>query len=1545
MKNKLYLLFALICASMMSWAYDENVSFPDAGPYANQFSWSSIGGVTAPMGVNSVESKNGFDCIYVNVGQADFDPSTGIVGCELAGYEGAGVWIKISSLVLEDNEIYFKNSGGTTLRGLIIHNSAAGTAPFDPASIDWSSIPYITGQTQFKIYFTEVNRPNNWENINIQTAPWADNNTGIYVSFPDGVSACSLVDKTGCWIEGAQVLMYLTAFVNEVTEVTINHASGTKTLYVYNANAGGGDPDPEPSGTTFNIHEVWPAERVTASKSGDDFNVNIASYGGGQWQGQLKLEHNVSFENTKTYKVVFTLTADKNCGGITFKTDDNQGEVYENQSINLTASTPYHYEKVFKGQAGNNKITVFDFGWVGENTNITISDLTLVEFSPATASSFGGDLIPFLAVDGNAGTRWQAASKGEAWWKMDYGTSQSFNRVNITWENSYAKSFTIQGSNDDESYTTLATISGQTISTFPYKQVIDLDQLYNYRYVKFVGTENGNDYGFSFYEFEIVEVETSVLTSVVITSPKRKTVCPISSSIDITAEARDQYNMPMGGQTITYSVSPASVGTIDANGHYTASQVGEATITASCSDKQATYVVVNTISANLALNKPATAGAYETPIAEANDANLNSYWALGPNRPVDEMWWRVDLEETYDLSLVIIKWEGACPTEHAIQVSSDDANWTDVATLSGWPEIGGNDDHNYQFYSINAQGRYIRVKASALRDVGWGMKMYDFQAFGTVAASQIKSVSASVNDPAMGTATVKQGGVEVTEVATGSEVTFSAVANDGYTFVNWSNGETNATFNATVDATMNLTANFRALGTIYCNTLVHSSNGGQEHDAYVTMKRSGENEYQLIVRAEYALGNFSNTEFRIKALNAEELSNYNLNNKGVLSADNHTLTGTIISTIEPEMISGKMYVNIVGQWEGQFDRLTNIEYSQPCADPEITAIDLNKTAATLDMGNTLTLVPTFTPAYMSADVTWQTSDASVATVDNGVVTPVAAGDVTITAKVTDDIKATCAVTVQNAASHNWYGYGTSQDLDYTYRIEYTTDHHIVAHVKRQGDKTGLVGAAMNINNVWTEINVTEGEEEGWKKGTTEATFTAGNNIHILIQSAYAGPTSIIEFDYEVGSDNVMPTIVPSTLALSNTSITMGLTDADVQLIAEIHHRDAANKTISWTSDDASVVTVVDGLVHPVGVGTTTVHAATFNGISATCEVTVVGALEPTIFWGSGEDAGISILYSITRNADHTLTYAVEALHNKDGFGLRVNDGDWHDATLNEGVYTWSSTATYTDGNAFNGYFYMPFAGGAGRVDFHYVVGSESEKGNMPIRLYEDQDNSFMITASDGLIRDVKVTRSFTAGDLYTLVLPFDVDAAQTASQLPGQLTKLNNSYLKENGDLRINFVDASAVEAGVPYLYQPSANVTNPAFVGVSVSKDLNPTEPADNYAKYYGIYAPMDGEALHNKENAYVLGPDQYLYAVSDLPATQTMAALRAYFVLNFPSAPAGAPKQLAKVVFNSTETETTTNMENVQTDHTYTKVIVNGQLLIIRDGKMYNVQGQLVK
>lgn len=75
-------------------------------------------------------------------------------------------------------------------------------------------------------------------------------------------------------------------------------------------------------------------------------------------------------------------------------------------------------------------------------------------------------------------------------------------------------------------------------------------------------------------------------------------------------------------------------------------------------------------------------------------------------------------------------------------------------------------------------------------------------------------------------------------------------------------------------------------------------------------------------------------------------------------------------------------------------------------------IKLDKTSATVASGSTLTLNATVNP--VDATVAWGTSDASTATVSNGVVTPVANGTVVISAIATKDgvsDVATCVVTV------------------------------------------------------------------------------------------------------------------------------------------------------------------------------------------------------------------------------------------------------------------------------------------------------------------------------------------------------------------------------------------------------------------------------------------------------------------------------------------------------------------------------------------------------
>ncbi len=80
----------------------------------------------------------------------------------------------------------------------------------------------------------------------------------------------------------------------------------------------------------------------------------------------------------------------------------------------------------------------------------------------------------------------------------------------------------------------------------------------------------------------------------------------------------------------------------------------------------------------------------------------------------------------------------------------------------------------------------------------------------------------------------------------------------------------------------------------------------------------------------------------------------------------------------------------------------------------VTGVTLNQNEAQMTVGGeTLTLTATVNPNNATdQSVSWSTSDANVATVENGVVTAVAAGNATITVTTTDgSFTATCAITV------------------------------------------------------------------------------------------------------------------------------------------------------------------------------------------------------------------------------------------------------------------------------------------------------------------------------------------------------------------------------------------------------------------------------------------------------------------------------------------------------------------------------------------------------
>lgn len=87
------------------------------------------------------------------------------------------------------------------------------------------------------------------------------------------------------------------------------------------------------------------------------------------------------------------------------------------------------------------------------------------------------------------------------------------------------------------------------------------------------------------------------------------------------------------------------------------------------------------------------------------------------------------------------------------------------------------------------------------------------------------------------------------------------------------------------------------------------------------------------------------------------------------------------------------------------------EYNTGIIDRSCTSIVLDNTALSITDNNAVTLTATVTPANTTDKIVWSSDDDAVATVNNGVVTPVGTGTCTITAVCGSQI-ATCEVSVE-----------------------------------------------------------------------------------------------------------------------------------------------------------------------------------------------------------------------------------------------------------------------------------------------------------------------------------------------------------------------------------------------------------------------------------------------------------------------------------------------------------------------------------------------------
>ena len=230
--------------------------------------------------------------------------------------------------------------------------------------------------------------------------------------------------------------------------------------------------------------------------------------------------------------------------------------------------------------------------------------------------------------------------------------------------------------------------------------------------------------------------------------------------------------------------------------------------------------------------------------------------------------------------------------------------------------------------------------------------------------------------------------------------------------------------------------------------------------------------------------------------------------------------------------------------------------------------------------------------------------------------------------------------------------------------------------------------------------------------------------------------------------------------------------------------------------------------------------------------------------------------------------------------------------------------------------------------------------NKPIVIDENTDPT---TLTNGAVCDVKFAREMTVanGIWNTIALPFSMTADQISNTfgVGTRVAKLQStSTVASQNAINLVFAHVNEIEAGTPYIILPTETGNGAIIESVTINTTENPVVIAGQVTMHPVLktisYNYGDGDPIK-----FFLSADGDLHYNE---ASNSIKALRAYFTFDNVTSIAAAAQVRARVVFNE---NVETGMDNLINENAPLKVIENGQLIIIRNGVKYNIQGQVIK
>lgn len=242
---------------------------------------------------------------------------------------------------------------------------------------------------------------------------------------------------------------------------------------------------------------------------------------------------------------------------------------------------------------------------------------------------------------------------------------------------------------------------------------------------------------------------------------------------------------------------------------------------------------------------------------------------------------------------------------------------------------------------------------------------------------------------------------------------------------------------------------------------------------------------------------------------------------------------------------------------------------------EVESIALNWDSITMGVGESYVYSITSSPAQAKTCYMWTTADPTVATVEyGGRIRAVGKGTTEVTVTSGNGVTATSTVHVKDAPD--------SITLN---------KHMLTLGEGEQFDLNSTLPEGSAAQKVYYYSN--------------NADSVAVEKVGGVVTAKAIGTATVVAKTYneKPASCNVIVRKAPSWLRLDKTTLNLG-TGEEHTLTASIPEDSAA--AIHFTSDNESVIRVDDkGNLSPVATGSATITASTYNGLTATCAVTVM----------------------------------------------------------------------------------------------------------------------------------------------------------------------------------------------------------------------------------------------------------------------------------------------------------------------------------------------------